>query len=165
MAKFDVSIEDGELKIKVNIFEWIGDMTDEEKMQVVEAVTWGPILNHAVDRLTGESLETYGGDDELLTLDVLTKMEEHLLSGYKWTVFKELQQVAKDISSHQHLYWKMHHDELHGEFFRAWLRESKIESNYTHKLPDFVSFSHMVEEKLEEFGDNLPKAIETTESA
>lgn len=155
-----IKIADGTLSLEFDIYETINKMSDEEKQEIVSAVTWDRVLRQAVDRLVGESRD-WAGDDNLLTLEVLSKMEQHLLSGYKWSCLGELDRLAKNITSHEHIYWKMYHDPTYGEYFRKWLRENSIESNFTHSLETYESFRKMVEEKLEAFGNALKDKAES----
>lgn len=142
-----INIENG--KIEIDVFELIKKMTKEEKMMIVESVTWDEILNEAVKRLTGEA-KSWAGDDKLLTLEVLSKMENHLTSGYKWSVLCKLRDAARDMSYHEHLYWKMYHDEQHGDLFKQWLKTNGYDSNYTNEFKSYKNFIEMVENKLEE---------------
>jgi hypothetical protein len=154
------NIADGRISFSFDLGEFIENLTKEEKMELVKAITWEEVMDEAVRRLTGES-ETWGSDDDRLTLEVLAKMERNVLSGYKWSTLRELNDLAKNWTSHEHLFWKMYHDPIHGKFFQQWLRDNNIESNYTHDLQAWQDFRAMVEQRLDDFAGN----IESTESA
>ena len=153
--KIKLTLESFENSINIDLYELFKELSDEQKMKLAEVITWDNILKEAVRRLTGES-ENYCEDaDSLLTLQVLVKMEQRLLSGYSWHILDDLRQLACNIISHEILYWKMYHDEKQGAFFQGWLEKNNIQSNYTTEFEDFQAFKVMVENKLNEFGNQL----------
>lgn len=95
--------------------------------------------------------------DKRLTLEVLTKMERHLLSGYKWNILTNLESLAQNAIAHEHIYWKMYHEKNEGlrETFREWLDAQGIKSNYMSEYPSYLDFKRFIEDKLEEFGERL----------
>jgi hypothetical protein len=100
----------GELKIDgINIYELFEDLSEEDKNSMTGMFTWDRIFKAAVKRLTGES-EDFCDSDKRITLDVLAKMETHLLSGYKWTILTNLESLAQNTIAHEHIYWKMYHE-------------------------------------------------------
>jgi len=147
-----ILIKNGTISFQFDLREFIDQLEDDEKMQLVEFLTWEKVMEEAVKRLIGES-ESWGSDDDILTIEVLSKMEQNVLSGYKWSYLRDLDRLSKDLTAHEHLYWKMYHDPINGAFFRKWLSENNIESNYTHNLPDYQSLRKFVEEKLERFAE------------
>lgn len=146
----NITIKEGQVSFGFDLTEFLDSLTDEEKQEVVEYITWDEVLKQAIQRLIGES-DSWQSDDDLLTLEVLTKMEENLLSGYKWSYLSELNKVSRDIAAHEHIYWKMFHDPIHGEFFRQWMKDNKIESNYTGTWETHEQFRQFVETKLTAF--------------
>lgn len=159
--KVNVDLIEGELKLEgINIYELFEDMSEDDKDRLTEMFTWHRILKAAVKRLTGESGD-FGGSDKQLTLDVLAKMERHLLSGYKWGVLSKLDSLAQNSIAHEHIYWLMYHEEDKSlrEVFREWLDKRGIKSNYMSEYPSYREFRKFVEDKLDEFGgllDDIP---------
>lgn len=157
--KVIVDLIEGKIELEaIDIYELFDDMSEEDKDSLTEMFTWDRILKAAVKRLTGES-EDFGSCDEQLTLDVLTKMERHLLSGYKWSILSHLDSLAQNLIAHEHIYWQMYHEENEGlrEVFREWLDVRGIKSNYVSEYPSYLEFRKSVEDKLEEFGHRLDK--------
>lgn len=146
----DITIKEGQVSFGFNLTEFLDSLTDEEKQEVVEHITWDAVMKQAVQRLIGES-DSYQSDDDLLSLEVLTKMENNLLSGYKWTYLAELNRLSRDIAAHEHIYWKMFHDPIHSDFFEKWMKENGIESNYTGEWENHERFRRLVETKLTAF--------------
>jgi hypothetical protein len=130
-------------------------MSEEDKDSLTGMFTWDRIFKAAVKRLTGES-EDFCDSDKRITLDVLAKMETHLLSGYKWTILTNLESLAQNTIAHEHIYWKMYHEKNESlrETFREWLDVQGMKSNYMSKYPSYLEFRRFVEGKLEEFGAN-----------
>lgn len=154
--KTDVDIKDGKLEFAIDLYDLVSSVPEEERNQFAEVVTWERIMDEAIKRLTGIS-ENWCDDDKEKAVEVLSKMEKHVLSGYKWHILKNLDTLARDMIAHEHLYWKMYHDPQHSEFFRKWLHEHNIESNYTTKLKNYQEFWDWVERELDEFGNKLKK--------
>jgi len=152
--KTEIEVKDGKIEFAIDLYDLVASVPEEERDQFAEVVTWGRIMDEAIKRLIGMS-ENWGGNDKEKAVEVLSKMEKHVLSGYKWHILKNLDKLAENMITHEHLYWQMYHDPQHGEFFREWLREHNIESNYTPKLKDYKEFKDWVETKLNEFGNKL----------
>lgn len=155
--KIEVDLIEGELKLEgINIYELFEDMSEDDKDRLTEMFTWHRILKAAVKRLTGESGD-FADSDKQLTLDVLAKMERHLLSGYKWNVLAHIDSLAQNSIAHEHIYWLMYHEGDEGlrETFREWLDMRGIKSNYTSNYSSYLEFRRLVEDKLEEFGERL----------
>ena len=155
--EIEVDLINGELKLEaIDIYELFENMSEEDKDKLAEMFTWDRILKAAIKRLTGESMDSADSDDKL-TLEVLTKMEIHLLSGYTWSILRNLDALAQNMITHEHIYWLMYHEQSEGfgMTFHDWLNEHKIESNYTSKCPSYVEFREFVEKKLDEFGNQL----------
>ena len=146
---------DSPATITIDLYELFDELPDESKDKIAKAITWKSIMKEAVARLLQESENYSNPDDSLLTVEVLTKMEKRLLSGYKWRILRQLEQLAKNIISHEFIYWKMYHDPVHAEFFQSWLNRNNIESNYSPKFANYQEFRTMVEDKLEEFGNQI----------
>ena len=152
--KTEVNIKDGKLEFEIDLYDLVSSVPEEEQNQFAEVVTWDRIMDEAIKRLTGTS-ENWCGDDNEKAVEVLSKMEKHVLSGYKWHILKNIEKLAKDMIAHEHLYWQMYHDPQHSNFFREWLHEHNIESNYTTELKDYKEFWEWVERELSEFGNKL----------
>jgi hypothetical protein len=151
-----VDLIKGELKLEgISIYELFEDMSEEDKDSLTGMFTWNRIFKAAVKRLTGES-EDYCDSDKKLTLEVLAKMERHLLSGYKWNILTNLESLAQNAIAHEHIYWAMYHEKNEGlrRVFREWLDAKEIKSNYMSKYPSYLEFKRFVDDKLEEFGGN-----------
>lgn len=146
----DITINQGQVSFGFNLSEFLDNLTDEEKQEVVEHITWDAVMKQAVQRLLGES-DSYASDDDLLSFEVLSKMETNLLSGYKWTYLAELNRLSRDIAAHEHIYWKMYHDPIHGDFFENWMKQNGIQSNYTGEWETHEQFRRLVETKLTAF--------------
>ena len=153
--KVKVDLIKGELKLEgINLYELFEDMSEEDKDSLTGMFTWDRIFKAVVKRLTGES-EDFCDSDKKLTLEVLAKMEKHLLSGYKWNILTNLESLAQNAIAHEHIYWKMYHEKDEGlrRIFREWLDVKGIRSNYMSKYPSYLEFKRFVDDKLEEFGE------------
>lgn len=126
--KTDIN-NDGELTIKLetcrdgsesgvcvtlNLFRMFDDMNDEQKLRVAEALTWGVVLQQAVERLKGDS-RSWCGDDRNLSAEVMEAISEHAMPShdkkyYFWRLLNPLRDLASKIEHGEALYWKLYHD-------------------------------------------------------
>jgi hypothetical protein len=141
-------IQDDQFDLKLNLSQLFEGFNQDERSQIAASLCWGDILQEAIKRLCGES-DMWDSTDPTLTLEVLSKMEDRLISKCRWSLLRNLEDLSKNIASHQHIYWKMYHDPNHGDFFQDWLRKNNIESNYTCDIKSHEEFMKMVEEKLD----------------
>jgi len=150
-----IDVEDGKLEIVIDLYELFSEVPIDERHKIARIITWDKIMEEAVKRLIGTDPDYEESTDKQLAVEVLTKMEKHILSGYKWSILQNLDRLASDLISHEHIYWKMYHDPIYKEFFREWLERNKIESNYTTKFKTYEEFKNFVERKLIEFENKL----------
>jgi len=153
----EVDVEEGKLKIVIDLYELVQEIPEKERHKLARIITWDDIMEEAVRRLIDESPDWCSSNDKMHTLNVLSKMEEHVLSGYKWSILQNLDKLAKNLIIHKHLYWKMYHDPIHKDFFRNWLEENKIEDNYITKFKTYLEFKVFIENKLTEFENRLER--------
>lgn len=142
------------LRIELPLAEMFEGLSDEEREWCAERLTWGEIYKEARRRLTGDSRML--GDDEQARMEFLCAVEDQLISGYKWSLLRDLNQLAKDIATHEHIYWKLYHEpneELRLMFWK-WMQSHKIESNYTAQLPTIESFQKTVDEHFRKLAES-----------
>ena len=137
------------------LYDLFQSLSSDDRCDVAEALTWDAVLAEAVKRLTDDST-SWSGDDHCLTLDVLCKMEKTVASGYCWTNLRNLNKALHNITSHTHLYWKLWHDEEHGQWFHQWARDNGIESSYTSKLPDYEALEALVKQAFADLKAGVP---------
>ena len=119
----------GKFNLQISLYDLLDELTDEQKLNLAEVITWGPVLDEAMRRLIGMA-DGFSTEDWKLQLEYLTEVESKLLSGYKWGMLRELKDTARRIGSHRDLYYKMRADPTHGDFFCEWMHENNIQSPY-----------------------------------
>lgn len=144
------------LYLSLDVSTILDSLTEEDRMRLAEHLCWGEIMKEAVNRLVDDS-PNWRSDDQKIRLDFLLRVETRLLSGYKWDILRDLNTLAKNLTSHRDIYWLMVHDENEerNRIFRDFFREKGIESNYTHKLPDYESLKKLVEDNLSEAASGI----------
>lgn len=104
------------------------------------------VINRLTDKVDGWCSST----DSELRLEALVKMEDELISGYKWSWLRWLQEKIKDLGHDKRLYWMLYHDESIGLEFQRWCKSMGIESNYTDKLDaDTQALADLIETAIE----------------
>jgi len=127
-------------------------MSKDERRELAEALTWNEIMEEAARRMIGES-ENSSSEDVTIALNFLCKMEDHLLSGYKWDWLRSLNELSKGMIAHEHLYWKMRYDPVHASFFYEWLKANNIKSQYTSDFKEHKELVEYVENTLTTFAN------------
>lgn len=148
-----LTVKDEHSTISLNLWEVFREITDEEKTSVAEALTWGPVMDEAIQRLLGHS-NSWGSSDRRLTLRLLRQMEQHVLSGYPWSVLDEVSKVAKQLVSNESTYFRIFHSERIRQM--TGLRGSQIleaagaTGPHVTEHPAFDAFKETVETTLKE---------------
>jgi hypothetical protein len=81
--------------VTISLFEVFNSLDDDQKLRVAEALTWGPVLDQAIRRLTDQSHDWYAGDDCKLSFDVVEKMV-HASVG-RFTYYGKLWQSLRQV--------------------------------------------------------------------
>lgn len=153
-----VAVSD-EVTVEVDLRRFFGSLSDEERSLVADCITWDAIMDKAVERLTkGMSAEgSWHDDDREHRLQILSSMEDQLLSGYAWSLLASLRILSRKLIEHKDLYWKLRHDQTYGDLgnrlFTTWLERQGISINYSEDVPDHQAFMQMVESKLDEMAN------------
>jgi len=148
--KVEIKIENGKVVTQLDLYETINNLTDEARHELVRALTCDRVMEEAAKRMAGDS-DMWASGDTKVALKFLSSVENHLLSGYKWGILQNLEQLAKNMITQEHLYWKMRNDPVHNEFFRQWLEDNNIKSNYTPEFKGVKEFKEYVGKILESF--------------
>lgn len=145
--------------VKLSLFEIFEAMTDEDRVNCAKALTWGPVLQQAVERLTGESHNWNAGDDSLLTFDVVSKLIDRAVgpAPYFYDLWHNLDAVrdaAKLLKSNRAIYWNLYHDERYRDWFAKWAEENNVESQYGIDIDGFKA----------DIEDRLKQAVQSVET-
>lgn len=147
------------LTVEIDLRRFCGQLSDEERSLVADCITWDAIMDKAVERLT-EGMSAEGSCDDEDTehrLQILSAMEDQLLSGYAWSLLANLRILSRKLIEHKDLYWKLRHDRIYGDLgnrlFTRWLEHEDISVNYSEGVPDHQAFMQMVESKLDEMAN------------
>lgn len=81
--------------ITIGLFEVFNSLDEDQKLRVAEALTWGPVLDQAIRRLTDSSPDWYAGDDCRLSFEVVEKMV-HASVG-RFTYYGKLWQSLRQV--------------------------------------------------------------------
>jgi len=148
--KVEIKIQNEKVVTQLDLYETINNLTEEERHELVLALTGSTIMEEVAKRMAGDS-DIWASGDTKVALKFLSSVENHLLSGYKWSILQNLEQLAKNIITQEHLYGKMRNDPVHKEFFQQWLEDNNIKSNYTTEIKGVTEFKEYVEKSLELF--------------
>ncbi len=145
--------------IKLSLFEIFEAMTDEDRLNCAKALTWGPVLQQSVERLTGESHDWNAGDDSLLTFDVVSKLIDRAVgpAPYFYDLWRNLDAVrdaARLLKSNQSIYQKLYHDPQCGAWFRKWSEDHNVEGQYGINIDGFKA----------DIEDLLKQAVQSVET-
>lgn len=150
--------DDGEFHVTIPLYEIVDEMSDEQKLDLAEHVTWGAILREAKLRLTDRA-RGFSSKDWVDKLDFIEAVEDKLISGYRWGMLRELKRACSNIASHKQLYYMMYHDEQYGDFFREWMKINHIDSPYD-KFESVEEFTAFVDDWFKKLA-NTKKGVET----
>ena len=142
--------------VTFDLFQIVRSMDNESRMKFAEVVGWDNVFDYVIKRLCCET-ESWDGSDDRSRLELLSKIEDDLLSGYKWGPLQKLDNAAAHMTSEFHIYWKMYHDKQHREFFHKWLEQHGLSSQYGTNNEDYLKFRKLVEDTLEEMKNTKEK--------
>ena len=139
---------------------WISGQLDEESMMALaEVVTWDCVLRVACKRLAGEDYNYWSSMDKDESVEFLSRVEDHCLSGYKWSLLSSgLHDLGRYVAHHEKLYWTLYHDPAHGDWFRKWAQERGLDGEFHTELPNFEAFEKRVGELLHRFAGHAIEA-------
>lgn len=126
--------EDG--KLVIDLIELIAEgLNQDEREELLKDALRTTAFDDAVakaviDRLTNLNYDWWSSTDPELRLEALCKMEDELISGYKWSWLRWLQDAVKSINNDKRLYWALWHDEEMRDQFQAWCRRHDFPCNY-----------------------------------
>ena len=143
--------------IKIDLYRLFEQMNVDDRKKCAEAITWDAIFEVAIDRMLHKNDDFAGGTDTLMAVKLLSQLETATLS-YHWEIISDIRQKIHDIAHHDHLYWKLYHDEIYGNWFKGWAKANGIGSNYDDSTPEFSEF-------MKEIKDMFEKALKQKEQS
>jgi len=143
----DVKFEGG--NIKIDLYRLFEQMNIDDRRKCAEAITWDAIFEVAIDRMLHKNDDFAGGTDTLMAVKLLSQLEDATLA-YNWEIISDVRQKIHDIAHHDHLYWKLYHDERYGKWFREWAEANGIGSNYDEMTPGYSEFMKEIKGMFEE---------------
>jgi hypothetical protein len=107
------------------------------------------LMRYAARRLV-EDLDGWSSRDPEIQMQFLIEVERKFATTCKWSLIDSVISLAKNISTHKSIYWKMYHDKKHGDFFREWIDFNGIKNNYTCEFAEVSDLKEFIESKIKE---------------
>ena len=141
--------ESGDFTVKVNLYDHFqNEVNDEQRMRLAEAIGWDNVYKYVIDRLCHDDTGHCWQYPEKDVLKVMSRMEQQFSKHYFWGAVENLNRMAKNMSSHEQIYWTLYHGTDWGA---EWLRKHGIESNYTTEMPDIDNFRKMIQREFRNY--------------
>ncbi len=165
--KRECFIENGNLVYKINdaefqfnLFRLFEAMNDDDRMAMAETIGWNNVFKYVIDRLCGKT-DSWDGQDDELTLKILSEMEGKLISGYKWSWLRNLDKYCRKMAQNESLYWKLYHDKVEGEWFQNWAAANGVKRPGD-GIDEIEPFKKMVSDLIEKalYGKKIKGEIE-----
>lgn len=155
VEKAILTVKDGLLSASIDLSELADSLNEESQEAFADAICWDWVMDAALRRLTGNGYLWSGGDGRM-TAEVLARMEAFAGRNVKYHVLANLDEFAKNLACHHHIYWTLWHstdipDGRGGMRGGAdWLQRHEIESNHTTDLPSPKELMDYVQKRIDE---------------
>lgn len=138
----------------IDIFvECFKNMSGEQKLLLLKELAMEKeVSEQVVKRIILDDLNWELSEDNDYRLKILEEINRKTIETLDWKLMakllRDVDSKLNELKNHKELYWKMYHDDVHGDFFRKWLKENKIESDYQKEEKELKKY---VKNKIDEF--------------